>query len=182
MPHLHLRMPAWSDIEETQLVNVESTDKFDFNTQEEFRKTEASLYQELHRSTPDEPLIICQQMQRTEGIRGVARNREDVRSEEHVRQENQHIQHNIDRDRDKDVEQFDDILRTFIDETNQFENRFGKVRDEEKMLAVKSLMLESLLNFRFRGNDTEVRRASLCVGQHHHRQGIHSPVDQTEES
>ena len=34
---------------------------------------------------------------------------------------------------------------------NKFESRFGAIRDEEKMLAVKKLMLESLLNYRFRG-------------------------------
>ena len=49
------------------------------------------------------------------------------------------------------MEQFDDIMRTFINEMNKFENRFGKIRDEEKMLAVKQLMAESLLNCRFRG-------------------------------
>ena len=53
--------------------------------------------------------------------------------------------------RAKDAEQFDGILRTFINETNKFENRLGKTRDEGKMLAVKKLMLDSLLNFRFRG-------------------------------
>ena len=47
--------------------------------------------------------------------------------------------------------QFDDILRTFISELNKFESRFGAIRDEEKMLAVKKLMPESLLNYRFRG-------------------------------
>ena len=36
------------------------------------------------------------------------------------------------RDRAKDVEQFDDILRTFINETNKVQNRFGTIRDEEK--------------------------------------------------
>ena len=36
-----------------------------------------------------------------------------------------------------------------MNETNKFENRFGKIRDEEKMLAVKKLMPESSLN-RFR--------------------------------
>ena len=41
------------------------------------------------------------------------------------------------KDRAKDVEQFDDILRMFTNEMNKFENRFGKIRDEEKMLAVK---------------------------------------------
>ena len=55
------------------------------------------------------------------------------------------------KDRAKDVEQFDDILRTFTNEMNKFENRSGKIRDEEKMLAVKKLMPESLLNYRFRG-------------------------------
>ena len=55
------------------------------------------------------------------------------------------------KDRARDVEQFDDILRTFTNEMNKFESRFGKIRDEEKMLAVKKLMPESLLNNRFRG-------------------------------
>ena len=55
------------------------------------------------------------------------------------------------KDRAKDVEHFDDILRTFITDTNRFENRFGMIRDEEKMLAVKKLMPGSLLNYRFRG-------------------------------
>ena len=42
------------------------------------------------------------------------------------------------RDRTEDVEQFDDILRTFINETNKFEHRFSITRDEEKMLAGKT--------------------------------------------
>ena len=54
------------------------------------------------------------------------------------------------RDRAKVVEQFYDILRTFINKT--CENRFGKIRDEEKMFAVKKLMPESFMNFRFRGS------------------------------
>ena len=49
------------------------------------------------------------------------------------------------------MEQFDDNLRTFLNEMNKFENIFGKIRDEEKMLAVKKLMPESLLNNRVRG-------------------------------
>ena len=55
------------------------------------------------------------------------------------------------KDRAKDVEQFDDILRKFTNEMNKFESRFGKIRDEEKMLAVKKLMPVSLLYCRFRG-------------------------------
>ena len=41
------------------------------------------------------------------------------------------------------------ILRTFTNEMDKFENRFGNIRDEEKTLAVKKLMPESLLNNRF---------------------------------
>ena len=55
------------------------------------------------------------------------------------------------KDRAKDVEQFDDVLRTFKNEMTKFENRFGKIRDEDKVLAVKKLMPEILLNYRFRG-------------------------------
>ena len=49
------------------------------------------------------------------------------------------------RDRAKDVKQVDDFLRTSINETSKFENRFGK------MPADKKLMPERLLNFRLRG-------------------------------
>ena len=41
------------------------------------------------------------------------------------------------RDRAKDVEQVDDTFMNLIDETNKYERRFGKIRDEEKVLAVK---------------------------------------------
>ena len=61
---------------------------------------------------------------------------------------------NISEDRAKDVEQFDDILRKFTNEMNEVENRFGAIRDEEKMLAFKKSMPESLLNYRFRGTTT----------------------------
>ena len=50
----------------------------------------------------------------------------------------------------KDVEQFDDIIRNFINDTNKYERRFDKIRDEEKTPAVKKLMPGSLLNNRFR--------------------------------
>ena len=55
------------------------------------------------------------------------------------------------RDRAKDVEQFDDTLRNFINKTNKYEGRFGKIRNGDKTLAVKRLRPESLLNCRFRG-------------------------------
>ena len=59
------------------------------------------------------------------------------------------------------MELFDDVLRTFTNDVNSFENRFGKIRDEEKMLAVKKLMPESLLNYRFRG--TTMSHSELIV-------------------
>ena len=55
------------------------------------------------------------------------------------------------RDRAKDEGPFDGILRNFINEMNKYEGRFGKIRDEEQTPAAKQLMLESLLNYRFRG-------------------------------
>ena len=51
------------------------------------------------------------------------------------------------RDRAKDVEQFDDIVRTFT--SKQQLRTVRKIRDQGEMLAVKKLMLEKLLNFRF---------------------------------
>ena len=65
------------------------------------------------------------------------------------------------KDRAKDVEQFDDILRTFINEMNKFQSRFGAIRDEEKMFAVRKLMPQSLLNYRFRG--TTISYSELLV-------------------
>ena len=61
------------------------------------------------------------------------------------------ISNTSERDRAKHVEQFDDILRNFINETNKHEGWFGKIRDQEKTLAVNRLTLESLLNDRLRG-------------------------------
>ena len=45
-------------------------------------------------------------------------------------------------------EQFDDMLRTFMNLANKDEGRFGKIKDEEKTLSAKNLMPESLLTCR----------------------------------
>ena len=81
----------------------------------------------------------------------MACNSGEIRSEEHVKQkfnvrsaDQQHL-------REGHGEQFDDISRTFTKEMDKFESTFRKIRDEEKMLAVKKLMPESLLTCRFRG-------------------------------
>ena len=142
------------------LVIVEGTDKLDNNamafdcSDDEFRSIEASLYQVLHRTTANEPLRIVQQ---TRGQRGFEARHAIVRRYDQRNMSDKNsayaalISNISEKDRAKDVEQFDDILRTFINEMNKFESRFGAIRDEEKMLAVKKLMPESLLNYRFRG-------------------------------
>ena len=67
------------------------------------------------------------------------------------------------KDRARDVEQFDDILRTFTNEMNKFESRFGKTRDDQKMLSVKKLMTESLLNYRFRGTTMSYSKLTIAL-------------------
>ena len=142
------------------LAIVEGTDMLDNNalafgcSDDEFRSIEASLFRVLHRTTGNEPLRIVQQ---TKGQRGFETwhaivRRYDQRNMTDTSSAYAALISNISENRRaEDVEQFDDILRTFINEMNKFESRFGAIRDEEKMLAVKKLMPESLLNYWFRG-------------------------------
>ena len=104
-----------------------------------FRSIEGSLYQVLHRTTSNEAWHAS--MRRYD-----QRNMSDKNSAYAAL-----ISNISEKDRAKDVEQFHDILRTFTNEMNKFENRCGKFRDDENMLTVKKLMPESLLNYRFRG-------------------------------
>ena len=157
---LHLWMQAWSDQGERILARVESVDKVDRATlavdctEADFRTFETALYQVLHRTTANEPLRVIQQV---EGQRGfdawnlIVRRYDQRNTSDRSSAYAALISNITERDRAKDVEQFDDILRTFTNEMTKFENRFGKIRDEEKVLAVKKLMSESLLNYRFRG-------------------------------
>ena len=91
MSDLHLWMQAWSDQGEQMLAGDESTGKFDNNVialdcpDEEFRSSEASLYQVLHGTTSNEPLRIVQ-TRGQKGVRSMACNSAKERSEEHVRQ------------------------------------------------------------------------------------------------
>ena len=43
------------------------------------------------------------------------------------------ISNTSERDRAKDVEQFDDILRNFLNETNKYEGRFGKSETKKRL-------------------------------------------------
>ena len=157
---LHLWMQAWSDHGERILTRVESVEKVDRATlavdctQAEFRTFETARYQVLHKTTANEPLKMVQQVEGQRGFEAwhLIVRRYDQRNTSDKSSAYAALFSNItERDRAKDVEQFDDVLGTFKNEMTKFENRFGKIRDEEKVLAVKKLMPESLLNYRFRG-------------------------------
>ena len=160
MSDLHLWMQAWSDEGERILARVESVDKVDRATlavdctEADFRTFEKALYQVLHRTTANEPLRMIQQVEGQRGFEAwhlIVRRHDQRNTSDRSSAYAALISNITERDRAKDEEQFDDILRTFTNEMTKFENRFGKIRDEEKVLAVKKLMPESLLNYRFRG-------------------------------
>ena len=126
------------------LASVESIDKFDNSaiafdfSDEEFRSIEASLYQVLHRTTANEPLRIVQQTRGQKGFEAwhaIARKYDQRARQDKNSAYAAQITNISEKDRVRDVEQFDDILRTFTNEMNKFENRVGKIRDEGKMLA-----------------------------------------------
>ena len=166
MSDLHLWMQAWSNQGEKMLAIVEGVDKLDHNaitfdcSDDEFRSIEASLYQVLHRTTSNEPLRIVQQ---TRGQRGFEAWHAKVRRYDQRNMSDKNsayaalISNTSEKDRAKDVEQFDDVLRTFISEMNKFESRFGAIRNEEKLLAVKKLMPESMLNLQVQRNDNVIQ-------------------------
>ena len=160
MSDLHLWMHAWSDQGEQMLARVESIDKFDNNViafdcpAEDFRSVEASLYHVLHRTTSNEPLRIVQEMRRQkefEAWHATVRKYDQRKMSDKNSAYAALISNVSEKDRARDVEQFDDNLMTFTNEMNKFASKFGKIRDEEKMLAVMKLMPESLLKYRFRG-------------------------------
>ena len=132
---LHLWMQAWSDQGAQMLASVESVDRFDNKvitfdySYEEFRSIDASLYQVLHRTTSNEPLGIVQQ---TRGQKGFEAWHAIVRRYDQRNMSGRNsayaamISNISEKDRAKDVEQFDDILRMFVNEMNKFENRFAR--------------------------------------------------------
>ena len=152
MAELHLWMQAWSDQDERILVSVEGVDKVERSilavdcTEADFRTFETALYQISHRTTTHEPLRMVQQAQGQSGFEAshMIVGRYDQRNMSFRSSAYAALISNIsERDRVKYVEQFDDILKNFINETNKYEPGFGKIRDEEKTLAVKKLMFES---------------------------------------
>ena len=111
-------------------------------------------YQILHRTTTNEPLRTVRQVQGHRGFEAwhmIVRRYDQRNTSDRSSAYAAMISNISERDRAKDAEQIDDILRNFINETNKHEGRFGKIRDGEKTLAVKKLVPESLLNYRLRG-------------------------------
>ena len=98
MSDLHLWMQVWSNQGEMILTSAERVEKIDSSAiavhcpEAEFRLSEASLYQVLHRTTANEPLNTVQQ---TQGQKGFEAQHAivEVRSKEHVRQKTQRTQH-----------------------------------------------------------------------------------------
>ena len=134
---------------------------------EEFRSIEASLYQVLHRTTSNELQRIVQQ---TRGQKVIEAWHAIVRRYDQRNMSDKDlafaalISNISEKHRAKDVEQSDDIPRTLTNEMNKLENRFGKIRDEEKMLAVRNMLPESLLNYRFRGATMSYSEIIIALG------------------
>ena len=108
MSDLHLWMQAWSDQGEQMLAMVESIDRF--------RSIESALHQVLHRTTSNEPLRIVQQTKGQKGFEAwhaIVR-RYDQRNVSDKSSAYAALISNIsEKDRAKDVEQFDHILEDF---------------------------------------------------------------------
>ena len=177
-PKLHVRL-ALVDASvvrrrRTLLVSADTADKFDNSTlavdcsNEEFRSIEASLYQLLHRTTANEPLRIVQQTRGQEGFeawhaivrRCEQRNMSDKSAYAAL------ISTISERDRAKDVEQFDEMLKT---STRRTKSRTDSARSETRKRCSQSriLMPESLLNYRFRRADDVVQQTPRRAGEPH---------------
>ena len=116
-------MQAWSDQGERILVRVESVDKVEGSTlavvctEADFRTFETALYQILQRTTTNEPLRMVQQVQGQRGFEAwhvIARRYDQSNTSDRSSAYAAFISNISERDRAKDVEQFDDILRNFI--------------------------------------------------------------------
>ena len=156
---LHWWMQARSDQSERILVRFESVGKVERSTlaadcvEADFRTFETALCQILHRTTTNEPLRMVQ----VQGQRGfevwhmIVRRYDQSNTSDRSSASAALISNISERGRATNGEQLDDILRNFIVETNMHEGGYAKIRDEEKILAVRKLMPESLLKYRLRG-------------------------------
>ena len=119
------------------MARVEGAEKIDRATlavdcsQEEFRNLETTLYQVLHRTTANEPLKMVQQVEGQKGFEAwhMIVRRYDQRNTSDKSSAYAALVSNInEKDRAKDVEQLDDVLRAFKNEMTKFESRLGKIQ------------------------------------------------------
>ena len=112
------------------MARVESVDKVDRATlavdctEADFRTFETALYQVLHRTTANEPLRMIQQVEGQRGFEAwhlIVRRYDQRNTSDRSSAYAALISNITERDRAKDVEQFDDILRTFTNEMTKFE-------------------------------------------------------------
>ena len=96
---------------------------------------------------------------------------EKVRSEDVSDKTSAHaalISNNSERDRAKDMEQFDDILRTFTNEMNKFEKQIRQDQKCGKDAHSQEIDARKLAELQFPRNDDVVQRTPRCAGEHHH--------------
>ena len=96
-------------------------------TDADFGILETALYQVLHRTTTNEPLTMVQQVQGQRGFEAwhlIVRRYDQSNTSDRSSACAALISNISERDRAKDVEQFDDILRDSINETKKYEGRF----------------------------------------------------------
>ena len=146
-------------------------------TEADFRTCETALCQVSPRTTTtNQPLRMVQQAQGRRGLEAwhlIARSYDRRNNTSNRSSAYAALISNIsERDRAKHVEQIDDILRNFTNETNKYEGRFGKIRDEEKIFGNEKLNPENVLNYRFPGTMLPYEELlTHRAGEHHHRQG-----------
>ena len=132
MAELYLWMQALSDQGERILVRVEGVHKVERSSlavdcsEANFRTFETALYQILHRTTANELLRMVQQVQGQRGFEAwhmIVRRYDQRHTPDRSSACAALISNISECDRAKDVEQFDDILRNFINETNKYDGR-----------------------------------------------------------
>ena len=97
-------------------------------TEADFRTFETALFQILHRSTTNETLRMLQQVQGQGGFEAwhmIVRRCHQRNTSDRSSAYAALISNISERDRAEEVEQFDDILRNLINETNKYEGTFG---------------------------------------------------------
>ena len=166
MSDLHLWMQAWSDQGARILARVESVDKVDRATlavdctEADFRTFETALYQVLHRTTANEPLRMIQQVEAQREFEAwhlIVRRYDQRNTSDKSLAYAALISNITERDRAKDVEQFDDILRTFTNEMTKFENQIWQDQGRGEGARSQEIDARELAELQVQRNGNGVR-------------------------